>query len=427
MPTHFGSNPISLSAYWRLMRSNRNFRRLWSAQVVSEIGDWFYALAIYSLLLELTGRAESVALAVVLQVLPQTFVGPSAGVLNDRISRRRVMITSDLARALIVLAMLAVRTRELVWLVYPLLLAETMMAGFFEPARSAVIPNVVPREEIAVANTLSTTTWSLNLAIGSALGGITAFFLGRDAVFLLNALSFLLSAVLIRRMEFGEPHLAGAAPFRFRELAGLAPIQDGFRYVRSDPRLFATLFVKTGLGFMGANNVLLPLLGRSLFRLHVAGAGPERQAMLGMSLLMGARGFGALMGPLVSGSLAGGQESRFRAGIVFGFLLAAAGYVGIGLAGSGWLTALLVILAHAGGSTIWVLSTTLLHLYTQDRFRGRVFAAELALCMLTISTSSYLAGVAVDGGVPVRSFAFYMGLSLLVPAAAWSSAQRLWR
>jgi len=87
-------NSISFASYVRLLRENRNFRRLWAAQIVSEIGDWFYTLAIYSLLLQLTGRASSVALALVLQVLPQTFVGPTAGVVNDRIRRKRVMITA---------------------------------------------------------------------------------------------------------------------------------------------------------------------------------------------------------------------------------------------------------------------------------------------------------------------------------------------
>src|SRR5450755_3560534 len=96
------SNSISLSAYWRLVRENQNFRNLWLAQIVSEIGDWFYTLAIYNLLLQLTGRASSVALALVMQVLPQIFMGPAAGVINDRVRRKRVMITADLARMLIV-------------------------------------------------------------------------------------------------------------------------------------------------------------------------------------------------------------------------------------------------------------------------------------------------------------------------------------
>ena len=71
---------ISLGSYARLIRRNRNFRRLWLAQIVSEIGDWFYTLSIYTLLLQLTGHAGSVALALVLQVLPQAFAGPTAGV-----------------------------------------------------------------------------------------------------------------------------------------------------------------------------------------------------------------------------------------------------------------------------------------------------------------------------------------------------------
>src|SRR5881397_646302 len=141
-PEHEASS-VSLSAYARLLRQNRNFRRLWMAQIVSEIGDWFYSLAIYNLLLQLTGRASSVALALVLQVLPQTLVGPASGVINDRLRRKHVMIVADLGRTLIVLCMLFVRSKEMVWLVYPLLVAETLLAAFFEPARSSVIPNIV--------------------------------------------------------------------------------------------------------------------------------------------------------------------------------------------------------------------------------------------------------------------------------------------
>src|SRR6202158_4324163 len=126
-----GLATISLPSYLRLLGANRNFRRLWLAQIVSEIGDWFYTLAIYTLLLQLTGGAGSVALAFALQVLPQTLVGPTAGVVNDRLRRKHVMIAADLVRCGVVLAMLFVRSRSTVWLVYPLLLAETTMAAFF--------------------------------------------------------------------------------------------------------------------------------------------------------------------------------------------------------------------------------------------------------------------------------------------------------
>jgi hypothetical protein len=146
-----------------------------------------------------------------------------------------------------------------------------------------------------------------------------------------------------------------------------------------------------------------------------------RGAMLGMSLLMGARGAGALLGPLVSGRWARDRQARLRIGILLGFLLAAAGYVSLGGAGALWLAVLSVVLAHSGSSTNWVFSTTLLQVYTADRFRGRVFAADYGLCMLGVSASSYLAGVAIDWGVPVRTCALAIGCAMLVPAAAWAA------
>src|SRR5579872_4038290 len=170
-PEH-GTESISLGSYVRLLGTNRNFRRLWIAQIVSEIGDWFYTLSIYTLLLQLTGHAGSVALALVLQVLPQTFAGPTAGVVNDRLKRKHVMIAADLIRVVVVLAMLFVRSGSTVWMIYPLLVAETIMVAFFEPARNAVIPNISAPGDVLVANTLSSATWSVNLMIGAGIGGL---------------------------------------------------------------------------------------------------------------------------------------------------------------------------------------------------------------------------------------------------------------
>jgi predicted MFS family arabinose efflux permease len=421
------STSISIPAYWHLVRRNRNFRHLWMAQIVSEIGDWFYTLAIYSLLLQLTGRASSVALALVLQVLPQTFISPTAGVVNDRLRRKRVMIASDLARVVIVLAMLLVRSRSVVWMVYPLLFLETCMATFFEPARNAVLPNITSREDVILANTLSSTTWSLNLMIGATLGGIVAALLGRDAVFVLNALSFLASAFLIRGMHFEEPHAQSSAPLRPRDLLDFSPVIEGIRYVRGNSRLLATVFAKAGELMIGPSWVLFTVMGQRVFPVQLHGADPQRGMMLGMSLLLGARGIGALVGPLVSARLAGNSDARLRLGILFGYLLVAAGYAAIGGAPNAWLACVCVIVAHSGGSTVWVFSTTLLQLHTEDRFRGRVFAADLALSMLTIAVGAYLCGRFLDWGFSPRTVATATGIIMLIPAALWAWSMRKWK
>lgn len=419
--------PISLSAYWRLVRHNRNFRLLWAAQIISELGDWLYAIAIYSLLLQVTGSAKAIALAVVLQELPQCLAAPAAGVLNDRLSRKRIMIAADIARAVIVLLMMAVLARQWIELVYVLLLLETMMWAFFEPARNSVIPNITSGHDLLVANALSSTTWSVTLAIGSAVGGAVAVAFGRNTVFIVNAVSFLVSAALLRSMRFQEPHLGTAAPLRARDLTDFRPIAEGVRYVAADMRRLATMLVKSGLGFVSTSWVILPVLGERHFPFPPDAADAQRAGMLGMSLLMGARGVGALLGPVVSSFWAGNRPDRLRRGILYGFMANAAGYLLLGFSGSIWPALAAVILAHAGGSTAWVFSTTLLQQQTDDRFRGRVFSADYAFMVIAMSAVSYTAGSVVDLGVSAKSVALYTALAGVIPITGWALALKLWR
>jgi predicted MFS family arabinose efflux permease len=416
---------ISLGSYLRLLRGNRNFRRLWMAQIVSEIGDWFYTLSIYTLLLQLTGRASSVALALVLGVLPQTFIGPAAGVVNDRLRRKHVMIAADLVRFVVVLAMLLVRSRSTVWLVYPLLLAETIMAGFFEPARSSVIPNIAARGEVLIANTLSSATWSVNLLIGASVGGVVAAFFGRDAVFILNALSFLASALLIGGMRFAEPHAESAAPLRPRDLVDFSPVLEGIRYVRNHRTLLPTVFAKAGELMIGPSWVIFTVLGAHEFAVRWHNVDATRGAMLGMSILLGGRGLGALVGPLVSARWAGRSDHRLQLGILFGYLIIAVGYGALGISRTVWMASACAMLAHAGGSTVWVFSTTLLQLHTDDRFRGRVFSLDLGFSMLTIAAGAYFCGRLLDAGVAARTVATWTGLAMLVPATFWALGMRV--
>jgi MFS family permease len=420
--------PINLRAYAALLRSNVNFRHLWFAQLISEIGDWLYTVAIYSLILEITGSAQAVALAFVLQVFPQFLAAPTAGVLNDRVSRKRLMIIADWARALITMMMLFVQSREAFPFLYTLLFLETIFWALFEPARTSVIPNITSgSKETLVANAMSSTTWSFTLAAGSAVGGILAASFGRNTVFVLNALSFVASALIIRRMRFTEPHVCEVPAFRFRHLLNFTPIGEGIRYVRRDSRLLATMFVKCGLGFMGTNWVLLPIFGERIFPVQIGGMDAKSAGMLSMSLLMGSRGIGALIGPFIASHLIGQTEGRFRLGIIGAFIVGSLGYFLLGFAPSLLIACICVMVAHSGGSTAWVFSTTLLQLHTEDKFRGRVFSAEFAFSMLTLSIVSYSAGLLADQGVTVRTLAHLTAALVLLPGIAWAIAQRLWR
>ena len=305
------------------------------------------------------------------------------------------------------------------WLVYPLLFMETVMWGLFEPARTAVIPNIVNEDETLIANTLASSTWSMNMFIGSALGGAAAVWLGRDWVFGLDAASFLVSAWLLSRMRFTEPHLAVRGPARVRDLFDHSEVVEGLRYVRRDPRLTSAILVKGALGVTGASWVIFPIFGKDIFPWHGEGVTPAHGALIGMSLLMGARGLGSLLGPLTAAPWAAQRLPRLRVGILLGFLAYGLGYLALGFIDDRWLAYSVVVLSHMGGAVIWVFSTTLLQLLTDDRYRGRVFAAELACCTVTLALTAYLAGVVIDHGVNVRTVTIWTGWITLLAALWW--------
>lgn len=414
-------NSWSLAAYGRLLRGNRDFRLLWSAQIVSEIGDWFFAIAVYSLLLEHTGQAKSVGLAVVLQLLPQVFMAPLAGILNDRLNRRTVMIFADVARFFIILAMLLVQSPGLVFFIYILLFLETTMWALFEPGRQAIIPKLCgSRDEVLVANALSSMTWSFNLAVGASIGGVVAWKFGRDTVFVIDAFTFLLSAWFLKRMAVRETHAEHLGKLKWRDLFDYTPMLEGLQYVARDSRMLATLLVKTGMGVIGAHWVILPMMGERVFVIKESGA-------LSMSLLMGARGVGALIGSLMSGYIGRNEPPRMRRVILWGFAVVSVSYAALGGAPTLALACLAVIAGHAGTSINWIFSTTMLQQMTDDRYRGRVFSADFAGLFLTMAAVSFLASTLVDGGVSIRAVAVGTGLLGLAPTLLWAMARRrLW-
>src|SRR4051812_41162900 len=167
-------------SYLAILRTNRNFRLLYIGQTISQLGDWFNAVAVFALLLDLTGSATAVAWMMIVQFLPVAIVGPLAGVVVDRVDRRRLMIVTDLLRGALVLVLLVIRRPDQVWIAYVVMAVIVGAQGFFEPARTATIPNVTSPEELMPANALSSATWSAMLALGASIGGVVTAVAGRE-------------------------------------------------------------------------------------------------------------------------------------------------------------------------------------------------------------------------------------------------------
>src|SRR5258706_7142134 len=406
--------------YTQLLRSNRDFRNLFIGQLVSQTGDWFNSVALFTLLLNLTGSGEAVGYILIIKLLPSFFAGPLAGVVADRFNRKTIMIVADIVRGFLVLGFLLVQRPEQVWLVYAIAALEVVVSTFFDPAKSAAIPNIVSREELIPANALSAASWSVTLALGAALGGVVTDAFGRNTAFVIDSVSFFVSAAFIwairARLTAAKPQRAGH--LSVADATGITDFIEGARYLRSNPRVMALLLVKTGWGMGGGVLLLLTIYGKQIFPLGRDGA-----ASIG--LLYAARGLGALVGPMIAGVITSGSPRTMRKAISVAFFVSAAFYLCFAHSPVLAVALLCVLGAHSGGSIQWVFSTTLLQMTVPDRFLGRVFALEMALLTLTMSVSTYVTGLGVDyPGLGARRMATVLGLAFAAPGVAWLMLQR---
>src|SRR5256885_4784848 len=292
--------------------------------------------------------------------------------------------------------------------------------AFFEPARTATIPNVTAADELLIANALSSASWSAMLAIGASVGGVVTAIAGRNVAFVVNALSFLASAFFIGRTRYESSPAPAARPPGLLALTGVTDLIEGIGYVRQRSHVAALMLVKAGWGLAGGVLLLLTIFGQRVFPLGEGSAA-------GIGVLYGARGVGAGLGPITLRWIIGQDRLRLRRAIGPAFFMVGAFYVALAGAPSLWVAALCVLLAHFGGSVLLVFSTVLLQLEVPDRFRGRVFAAELALVTLMSSASSYWTGRQPGRpGWSPRTLAFALGIMFCLPGALWLIIQSRW-
>jgi len=397
-----------------VLRNNRNFRRLFLARLVSLFGDWFNTLAVLALLREMDGlSASAFGWVLILKTLPAIVAAPAAGVLADRVSRRSILIGADALRSLVVAAMLGLMLYPSVGLLYLLVVIQSAVGVFFEPARNALLPDIVSPEELTSANVLGAAAWSTMLALGSAAGGLLTATAGWEAALVVDAGTYLLSMVLV--MGIQEPHWErttsrGGGLMRW---LGLTDIAHGVSYLLKRPRVLSLTLVKSGWTLAGGITLVLTTLGERVYPL----AG---EAILGVTVLYVARGLGTGTGPFLARWISGSKPEAMEKLIGAAYLCGGVFYLGVSNTTSLWTAAVMVALAHLGGATAWVFSSVRLQQLVPTAVRGRVFAAEAAgfTGMMALSTWTY--GQLIDEDVAsLSTLTACLGISLLFPAAAW--------
>jgi MFS family permease len=362
-----------------------SYRRLLAALTVSQAGDWLYNVALLVLVLDRTHSASWVAATTAARVLPIVVLGPIGGVLADRFDRRRLMVASDAVRALAMLLLALTAAAGLPVLLAPVLAAvATAAATPYPPCVAVATPRLVPGRDLAGANAARSAVGALCIVVGPALGGALLLVGSPTTAFLVNAATFMLSALLVLTLPVSA--LGRTEPSTTR------------------PRLVAELL--DGLAALRASSPAVRLVGADVMCSLVYGAETVLLLLLSRSLGHGATGYGWLLAGTGMGGLLGtvaatrAADARHPRAVLVAALLALAVPLPL-LAVVRSLPAAVALsaLGGAGAIVIEVMTDTGLQRLLDERVLGRVYGIALPAALSGIVVGSLVAAplVAVLG------------------------------
>jgi MFS family permease len=448
---------MATATYTELVRRNRNFRRLWIGQTISELGSWFSFIAELGLVRLYSGSAMATTALLVARLLPFLLVAPLAGVFVDRHSRKRIMIAADLLRALVALVFIVAAWLGSVWLVVASSVLMSSLTMFFEAAKNAAMPNMVTGRELLTANVLMFSTRFLQFTLGSALGGLTAAQFGYDVAFVVNSLSFVASALFIvaipveamSRAAAGRnesdattdgsallPDPLSADAVENVPIAGseqpsavvrgrfFSELRDGLRYAWATPFVRGVILVNIGWATGGGmTTILFDRMGAHVF----SRGGADRGDWVVASLFT-AGGAGLFIGMMLARRAGMWVTDRRRAGHFIGWSLLAHGVL---FAVGGLMPSLALMSLWVAASRLVLgmefgVQETLMMRVLPDQYRGRVFTTDRSLELSTMAISTIMAGWLLGWFSP-RALMVTAGLLSASPGLIWLIAMGLKR
>jgi len=384
-----------MTRYLGLFR-NRNFLRYWLAGALAGVGDFFNTLALVKLFSQDQDRMGFyTSLVVVANLLPNLVLGPVAGVLADRLPRKVIMVCADLVRAALMFSMIFVQEPlTLIGLDF----AAAVAAAFFGPASSALLPNLVKREELVTAGSLNVMTARLAMLLGNALGAVLLALVGPAAVFGLNGGMFLISALLHAGMRVPAPAAAGA-PVQGEGTApgtGRRPVASPVARLVGDLREAAALLrerpnlrhLLTGVGIANLGDSGTNVLLVTFFTVTLGLAAEQ------MGFVLAGFGAAAVLGAFLIGALGSRVHWRhlFSLGCCYIWLTATGAVVTSSLIPS---SAFLLLLGLGSGAVNVGLQVAMADL-VPDNVRGRISGAYSTVSAVIMIAGNLMAGALAD-------------------------------
>ncbi|MED1557840.1 MFS transporter [Bacillus paramycoides] len=332
-------------SYSTLLKTNKNFKKLFYGQTLSVLGDWFHTVALLTFVYSITESPFMIALTFMSKGLPQLLLSPFIGGVVDRFSKKKIMISTDILRGVIVLTYLFAFYK--IEIIFVSNICLSVLSCLFEPAKQSTLKNIVHRNHLVTANSLSSTINGSMSIMGASLGGIIAQSLNIEIAFLMNSLSYFISAFIIYKMNIPSRNIFNT------KKAFITDIKDGYTYILQRKIILTLILV---------------------------------------GILYTVQGAGLMIGSLLVNLYISKNEEKMKRAFGWAYLLQGIFFLGFILSDQLIIGIITLLCMRIAGGIIVPLNTKLLQTYTSENMIGKVFSFHYSIYGSLIQLSMFITG-----------------------------------
>ncbi|MGH1284673.1 MFS transporter [Bacillus toyonensis] len=359
-------------SYSTLLKTNTNFKKLFYGQTLSVLGDWFHTVALLTFVYSVTESPFMIALTFMSKGLPQLLLSPFIGGFVDRFPTKKIMISTDVLRGVIVLTyLLATYKIEIIFVAN---ICLSVLSCLFEPAKQSTLKMIIRQKHLVTANTLSSTVNGFMSIMGASLGGIIAQALSIEIAFIINSLSYFVSALIIYKLN-----IPSHKKFNIKK-SFFVDIKDGYTYILQKKIILALILVGISWGIIGgAYQLLLTVYAERIFHANIG-------------ILNTVQGLGLIIGSLFVNLYVCKNKETMKKAFGLAYLLQGFFFLGFVLSNQLIIGIITLLCMRIAGGIIVPLDTTLLQMYTEENMIGKVFSFHYSIYGSLIQLSMFITG-----------------------------------
>ncbi len=375
-----------------VLRDEKSYRRLVSANFISGVGDWFSSVAILSLLLQITGSGLAVSITLAARTIPFMLMGPIGGILADKVNKKLLLIISDFARIFLSMSLLFVTSKDTLWIAYVVTVSLVVFSAISGPARQSLIPQIVQEKNLPAANAVDQSLNGINMTLGAVLGGFISAMLGTDLAFIINGLTFLISGLIICSMPYSNKEVLTNSS----QKENTDNLKSSFWMEFRKSILMKVIVVQAFLWPIGggAINVLISVYGYQVFNSGDRGVG----------ILYGALGVGFL----ISGFIAPYFKRWMIKVVIFSTMIEGIAHMLVSQSPNVWIGAIFIVIATIAAGIGNASFITLIMTTIPNYLHGRTFALSDTTSNIMMALSMVVTGVLINY-IPVQTVGLIAG------------------